>query len=315
MSGPVVTDDCPVDDNPHHDAAASAVFERYAARDAHVGGITVRRALPKRERRTVGAWCFVDHFGPTRAPADPGMQVGPHPHIGLQTVTWLLEGEVVHRDSLGSEQLIHPGAVNLMTAGTGVSHSEQTPSGSVAAQHGVQLWVAQPESTRHGAPEFAHITDLPQLGFGRWQATVLVGEVAGQHSPARADTPLVGMALDIDKSGTAVVPLDPGFEHGLVVLEGAVTVGYERIEPSGLVYLGLGRSELRVSAGGATRLLVLGGEPFEEEISMWWNFVGRGHVELDDAARAWNDGSDRFGQVDSELARIAAPPRPFRRSE
>lgn len=315
MSGPVGSADCPVDDDPHHDAAASAVFERYTARDANVGGITVRRALPKRERRTVGAWCFVDHFGPTDVPADPEMQVGPHPHIGLQTVTWLLEGEVVHRDSLGSEQVIRPGAVNLMTAGAGVSHAEQTPPGSAVSQHGVQLWVAQPESTRHGAPEFVHLPDLPRLGFGPWQATVLVGEVAGQRSPARTDTPLVGMALDIDESGSAVVPLDPSFEHGVVVLEGTVSVGGERVEPSGLVYLGLGRSELHVSARGLTRLLVLGGEPFEEEISMWWNFVGRGHVELDEAARAWNDGSDRFGQVDSTLARIAAPPRPFKRGE
>src|ERR687897_3072291 len=121
---------------------------------------TVRRLLPQRPRRMVGAWCFVDVFGPDDVADRPGMQIGPHPHTGLQTVTWLVQGEVLHRDSLGSEQPIRPGQLNLMTAGHGVSHAEESPAGPPTHQHGIQLWVAQPEATRHGPAAFEHHAEL-----------------------------------------------------------------------------------------------------------------------------------------------------------
>jgi len=163
-------------------------------RPTEVGGMPVRRSLPQRRRRTVGAWCFVDHFGPADV-AEASMLVGPHPHLGLHTVTWVLDGEVVHHDSLGSEQLIKPGQLNLMTAGRGVAHAEETPPGATGALHGLQLWVAQPDATRSGPAAFEHHSALPEAEVGPVVATVLVGELAGVRSPARADSPLVGADL------------------------------------------------------------------------------------------------------------------------
>src|SRR4051794_7464822 len=189
MSGPLSKKDA----SDHGEApqpSQSPVLEISPSREARVGTTTVRRALPQRPRRTVGAWCFADHFGPSGPRSGPA--IGPHPHIGLQTVTWLLEGELVHVDSLGSEQAIRPGQLNLMTAGHGVAHAEDVPSGGDSGMHGVQLWVAQPEETRHGEAAFEHHTELPRADLGSGLATVMLGEYAGAASPARTDTPIVG---------------------------------------------------------------------------------------------------------------------------
>jgi redox-sensitive bicupin YhaK (pirin superfamily) len=229
--------------------------------------------------------------------------IGPHPHIGLQTVTWLLDGETLHTDSLGSEQLIRPGQLDLMTAGRGVAHAEDGRS-SGRAGHGVQLWVALPDATRHGAAAFEHHADLPRVALASGEATVLVGELAGARSSARTDTPLVGADLAFD--GAAELPLHPPFEYGFVVLSGAVTVGDDRIEPDQLVYLGHGRDELTLRAEVPSRVLLLGGEPFGE-ILMWWNFVARTRDEMEDAYRDWQAHAPRFGVVRSDLARIDAP--------
>lgn len=298
MSGPVAR----VDAEPSGRAAAAAAVERHDARITEVGGLTVRRLLPKRTRRTVGAWCFVDHVAPTTAT----MGIGPHPHIGLQTVTWLLEGELRHTDSLGSEQAIRPGQLNLMTAGRGVVHAEES-TGASTSVHAVQLWVAQPSATRDGAPAFEHHGELPVVELGAATATVLVGSVDGTASPARADSPLVGVAVDL--RGAASLPLDVGFEHAVAVLDGTVAVGDDIVAPGQLAYLGPGRDALHLRAGGA-RFLVLGGAPFTEEILMWWNFVARGRDEVGRARRDWQEGNDRFGSVASSLERIDAPPLP-----
>jgi redox-sensitive bicupin YhaK (pirin superfamily) len=265
----------------------------------------VVRALPKRERRTVGAWCFADHFGPADVAA-AAMQVGPHPHMGLQTVTWVLDGAVLHRDNLGSEQLIRPGQLNLMTAGRGVSHAEETPGTASGQLHGVQLWVAQPDSTRFGDAAFEHHPSLPQVRVGAVTATVLVGEFAGARSPARADTALVG--VDLTVTSESVLPLDPAFEHGVIVVDGALQVDNTVVRPGTLAYLGQGRDELRLTgpAPGA-RALLLGGVPFEDTILMWWNFVARTRAEIEEAFRDWEAGSGRFGEVHSPLSRIGAP--------
>jgi redox-sensitive bicupin YhaK (pirin superfamily) len=300
MSGPISE----VDAEPDEATAPTPtrVFDVLPARVADVSGTRVMRALPRRARRTVGAWCFLDHFAPT-GPVDPPSMIGPHPHIGLQTVTWLLDGETLHTDSLGSEQLIRPGQLNLMSAGRGVAHAEDGRR-SGRAGHGVQLWVAQPDSTRHGAAAFEHHADLPRVALASGAATVLVGELAGARSPARTDTPLLGADLAFD--GGAELPLHVRFEHGFVVLSGAVTIGDERIEPDELVYLGHGRDELTLRADGPSRVLLLGGEPFGE-ILMWWNFVGRTRDEMEDAYRDWQAHAPRFGSVHSDLARIDAP--------
>lgn len=308
MSGPVSEADAPEGPTGSDEPPDGPQVELLEARTAEVGGLEVRRALPKRAHRTVGAWCFADLFGPAEV-AD-GMQIGPHPHIGLQTVTWLVEGEVVHHDSLGSEQPIRPGQLNLMSAGHGIAHAEESPRRGVERVHGAQLWVAQPEATRHGEAAFEHHAELPQVDLGDGAATVLVGELAGARSPARTDTPLVGAELQVH-ADTAPLGLEPTFEHAVVVLDGAVAVDGAEVGPGTLAYLGLGRSEVEVRAvpGSTTvaRALLLGGEPFEAELAMWWNFVARTRAEVDQARADWRDGSERFGPVTSALARIPAP--------
>ncbi|MCU1373502.1 MAG: putative MarR-family transcriptional regulator [Actinomycetia bacterium] len=301
MSGPVTSTDAPVDDEVGP-AATGPTIERRPSRLADVGGMAVRRALPRHDRRTVGAWCFVDHFGPTD---DGFMQIGPHPHVGLQTVTWLLAGEALHRDSLGSEQLVRPGQLNLMTSGAGIVHAEESPTGLRGEAHGAQLWVALPEETRHGPGAFEHHADLPVVGAGGLAVTVLVGDLDGVRSPARADTALLGLALT--GSGAGTLTLQPTFEHALVVLDGTVAVGDEVVAPGELAYLGLGRDELTLDPSPGAHALLLGGVPFPERIAMWWNFVGRTKDEMAQAWRDWEDGADRFGPVASELGRIPAP--------
>lgn len=303
MSGPVTVRDAPPVAE-HHTCTDSPAVEVMAARTAEVGGVPVRRALPRRARRTVGAWCFVDHMGPVAGDAGAALAVGPHPHIGLQTVTWLLEGEVLHTDSLGSVQPIRPGQLNLMTAGHGVAHAEESREGG--AVHGVQLWVALPDGTRDGRPAFEHHRELPQVALGAATATVLLGELAGHRSPGRTDSPLVGADLAL-RSGTAEVPVDRAFEHALVVLDGEIHVRGETVGAGALAYLGRGGDRVPLGAGDPARALLVGGAPFDDEPLMWWNFVARTRDEVDAARADWQDGSGRFGDVATHLARIPAP--------
>ncbi|MFI1954205.1 pirin family protein [Streptomyces xinghaiensis] len=308
MSGPVSTVDAPVTraDTGHPEAPCVEISD---SREATVGTTRVRRALPRRGRRTVGAWCFADHMGPADVTENSGLDIGPHPHIGLQTVTWVTDGQVLHRDSLGSEQVIKPGQLNLMTAGGGVSHAEEATGHYRGTLEGIQLWVALPEATRHGPAAFEHHDRLPRadLDGGAGAATVLIGDFGGAVSPARRDTPLVGVDLDLRASAT--VPLRTGFEYALVVLEGTVAVHGKALHPGRLGYLGEGRDELRLEVREPARAMLLGGTPFEEPILMWWNFVGRTRAEIDTAHLSWERQDDRFGRVESALPRIlvAAP--------
>jgi quercetin 2,3-dioxygenase len=308
MSGPVGTTDAPVTDA-RPSAAKPACVEVTPSREAMVGAMRVRRALPRVGRRTVGAWCFADHLGPELVTETRGLDIGPHPHTGLHTVTWLVAGEVLHRDSLGTEQLIRAGQLNLMTAGQGVTHSEEATGRYRGQLHGVQLWVAQPEATRHGPAAFEHHAELPRVELDNAVATVLVGALAGAASPARRDTELVGVDAALGP-GTGAWPLEPAFEHALVLLDGEVLVGGQVVRPGELAYLGQGRDEVALSAAEPTRLLLLGGEPFAEPVLMWWNFVVRSRDELDRAYRQWQAGEERFGRLRSPLARIPAP-KPF----
>jgi hypothetical protein len=275
------------------------------SRDAVVGTTRVRRALPRRGRRTVGAWCFADHMGPVDVDPGRGVDIGPHPHTALHTVTWLLDGELLHRDSLGSEQVVRPGQLNLMTAGRGVAHAEESTGRARGTLEGVQLWVAQPSGTAAGGAAFEHHGELPRADVGGGVATVLVGELDGVRSPARADTPLAG--VDLDLRGPALLPLRPEWEYALVVLRGAAGVDGQVVEPGRLAYLGTGRDELAVDAPEPARALLLGGEPFAEPLVMWWNFVGRTRDDLAAAYESWRAGDDRFGRVASALPRIPAP--------
>lgn len=277
-----------------------------ASHEAHVGDITVRRALPRAGRRTVGAWCFADHLGPVEVRGDHGLDVGPHPHMGLQTATWLIQGVARHRDSLGTDQLLAAGELNLMTAGHGIAHAEEATRTYQGPLQGIQLWIAQPESTRHGPPAFEHHAGLPEVDLGGARAVVFQGELAGGRSPARHDTPLVG--ADLSVRGITEVPLDAGFEHGLVVLDGEVAVDGRTLGPGHLGYLAPGRRTLVIGADAPARAILLGGEPFPETIRMWWNFVGRSRQEFVDAHHAWSTDDGRFGTVASTLPRVETPP-------
>lgn len=278
----------------------------YPSRESVVGRIPVHRALPRRGLRTVGPWCFADHMGPEAVTETQGLDIGPHPHTGLHTVTWLLEGAVLHRDSLGTEQLIRPGQLNLMTAGHGVAHAEEATDTYRGTLHGVQLWVVQPDTHRDGTPGFEHHAVLPRAEVDHSELTVLVGEFAGARSVARQDSPMVG-ADAVLRPGSTTWPLRPDFEYALLVLDGEVSVGRHVVRPHTLAVLGTGRAEVSVTARDTARVLLLGGAPFVEPLIMWWNFVARTHDEIDAAVRAWEEHEERFGRVASSLARIPAP--------
>jgi hypothetical protein len=307
MSGPVATEDAPPGAE-QPDGPGGPVVELAPGRLTQVGSLPVRRVLPQRPRRTVGSWCFLDHVGPVRVKPGASFGIGPHPHMGLQTVTWLLAGELLHLDSLGSEQLIRPGQLNLMTAGHGVSHAEEDPARAEDV-HAVQLWVAQPAATRDGPAAFEHHAELPRLELEHAEAAVLVGAFAGADSPARRDTEHMGVELTLRGPATTV-PLRVDYEHALVVLQGTVTVDGVPVVPGVLAYLGQGRDQCGLGVDGPARALLLGGVPFPEPILMWWNFVGRNREEVSEARRQWAADEGRFGRVRSSLARIevGAPP-------
>ena len=278
------------------------------ARLARVGDLDVRRLLPLRQRRSVGAWCFVDHYGPASVDGVAGMQVPPHPHIGLQTVTWLLAGTVLHRDSLGSEQLIRPGQLNLMTAGRGIAHSEESPEDHDPWLHGVQLWLALPGAQRQVAPDFEHHAQLPAVRLGGLDATVFAGTLAGVTSPARVFSAVVGAELSAQVDARGTVPLAPHHEHVIFAAFGAAAADGTDLAPGSLLYLPPGRESVDIAARAGTRLFLLGGEPLGETLLMWWNFVGRTPDDIATATHDWATGQ-RFGTVAGyHGAPLAAPP-------
>jgi len=312
------------------------VVELLEGREVVLGRTTtVRRLLPNKNRRMVGAWCFVDHYGPedlTRrvdsydVPGERGMLVPPHPHTSLQTVSWLFEGEIEHRDSVGSHALVRPGELNIMTAGNGIAHSEVSTPTAPPMLHGAQLWVALPDSVRTTtAPTFNAYADLPTLEFDGAHATVMIGTVAGVTSPAPAFSPLVGADITVDPGRTLPLPLTPSNEYAVLIVDGSLTIGNLTPGVGEMAYLGAGRESVEVVASdNGVRFLLLGGEPFEEQLVMWWNFIGRSHEEIVAARDAWQaaigaGGNERFPTVPGydgdplpapALPAIALKPRP-----
>ncbi|WP_030435379.1 pirin family protein [Actinoplanes subtropicus] len=277
-------------------------------------GFPVTRTLPNRQRRMVGAWCFLDAYGPHELGDSAGMRVGPHPHTGLQTVTWLVAGEVLHRDTLGSVQEIRPGQLNLMTAGRGIAHSEETPRENSGVLHGVQLWVALPHADRDMPAAFAHHADLPMATFGDVTATVLMGTLGEATSPARIHTPLVGAELTLPAGASAEIPRKTTFEYGILALDGAPEVDGATLKPGPLLYLGQGRSTVHLATSSPAKVLLLGGEPFEERLVMWWNFVARDHDEIVQMRADWESQTPRFGEVRGyDGPRLPPPPMPLTR--
>jgi redox-sensitive bicupin YhaK (pirin superfamily) len=281
------------------------------ARKTAIGdGTEVRRLLPQRTLRTVGAWCFLDHYGPDEVSRGPGMQVPPHPHIGLQTVSWLFQGLVLHRDSLGSRQLIRPGELNLMTAGRGITHSEESAAGRPALLHGLQLWIALPEPERHGQPRFAHHASLPVVRDGHASVTVVIGEYRGECSPAEAFSPLAAYEVAVPGGDDFVLPVREDFEHGVVAVDGSAVVAGALIAPGLLAHVPAGRPHIELSPAGGRRLarfFVVGGVPFSERLLMWWNFVARSGEEIAQAREDWIAG--RFGTVHGYPGAPLAAPR------
>lgn len=290
---------------------AEPVRELLTPRRVQLGESTeVRRLLPNLGRRMVGAWAFVDHYGPDDIADEPGMQVPPHPHMGLQTVSWLHDGEVLHRDSLGSLQQIRPRELGLMTSGRAISHSEESPKPHARFLHGAQLWVALPDAHRHVEPHFQHHTDLPAVTAPGLTATVILGELDGAASPGTAYTPIVGADLVLTAGAEARLPLDPDFEYAVLSMSGEAQVDGVPVAAGSMLYLGCGRTELPLRADSDAGLMLLGGEPFEEEIVMWWNFVGRSHEEIEQARTDWMT-SARFGDVHGyDGGRLPAPQLP-----
>jgi len=283
------------------------------AREVPLGGVRamqVRRALPQRDLPMVGAWCFLDRFGP-----DPTrMRVEPHPHIGLQTVTWPLIGEVRHRDTVGSDVVLRRGQLNLMTSGEGIAHSEYSVGEEPIPLDALQLWVALPESRRHGEPAFEQHLQLPTLDLGSSAvATVVMGAFGGVASPASAYTPIAGVEIFVPAGVEVKLPLEADWEYGIVGVAGEVVVEGSAVARDQLLYLGIHRSEVsvRADAGADATIFLRGGEPFEDEVVMWWNFVGRSHDEIVEAREAWEADEPRFGHVVGHGdERIPAPPMP-----
>ncbi|WP_407915181.1 pirin family protein [Kitasatospora sp. NE20-6] len=292
-------------------ATEGPVRDLLPPRETALGGSTVvRRLLPSLGRRMVGAWCFVDHYGPDDIADEPGMQVPPHPHMGLQTVSWLHQGEVLHRDSLGSLQTVRPYELGLMTSGRAISHSEESPRPHARLLHGAQLWVALPDGHRHTDPTFEHHPDLPRVTAAGLDARVILGTLDGTTSPGTAHTPIVGADLSLREGSRHQVPLDEHFEYAVLTMSGLTEIDGVRLEPGSMLYLGTGRRHLPLHAHSDASLLLLGGEPFREQLVMWWNFIGRTHDEIAQARDDW-EKSSRFGEVHGyDGARLHAPELP-----
>ena len=283
-------------------------------REVPLGGpraMTVRRTLPSRGRTMIGAYCFVDHYGPDDVSRTGGMVVPPHPHTALQTVSWLFSGEIEHRDSTGVVARVVPGQLNLMTAGHGVCHSEVSVRTEEAEQvlHGVQLWTALPREHADVPAHFDHFEPEPVHVDGA-RVSVFLGELAlpgGRtvSSPVPTYTPLLGAEVRLEPGAELVLGLDPGFEHGVLLDRGELSVNDGCwLGRSHLLHEAPGPTSMSLRAGeDGADLVLLGGPPFGEQIVMWWNFVGRTHEEVVAAREQWQaelghapDG--RFGAFD-----------------
>jgi quercetin 2,3-dioxygenase len=277
------------------------------ARSTELGSLKILRALPRSKRRMVGAWCFLDCYGPVRFAADKPMDVAPHPHIGIQTVSWLLEGEIIHNDSLGCEALMRAGQLNLMTSGRGIAHAEETPPANSGILSGVQLWVALPRSHRDVAPSFDHHAVLPSFDVSGVTVKLIMGDLLGQSSPAKTFSPILGAEIAFHERSSLVLPFKDDFEHAIFVFDGDVLLNDQPLDNATLHYLAPGRDEAKLTGSAVSRLLLLGGRPFGEQIVMWWNFVAGTHDEIARAREDWIH-HERFGEVKAYKGpRVPAP--------
>ena len=282
-------------------------LDAYPTRAVTLGQLAVVRALPVKGKRLIGPWCFLDRFGPATFAQGGGMDVAPHPHIGLQTVTWLLDGEIVHDDSLEQEALLRPGGVNIMTSGRAIAHAERTPQDNTGRLNGVQLWTALPDRDRHRMPSFQHLMEVPRVEQTGGIAQVFSGALAGATSSAEHFSSLVGADLQVHARHELTLPLERQHEHALLILSGECALEGQRLEERVLYYLGTQRSGMSLRSSSGARLLLIGGVPFPETILMWWNFVARTPEEIREARNDW-EAHRTFGDVPAyKGARIPAP--------
>lgn len=278
---------------------ANQFIQEFPLRRAEIGnGTVIKRVLPSRHKRMIGAWCFLDHAGPVHFNAGEGLDVGPHPHIGLQTFTWMIEGTMLHSDSLGTkDQLITPRQVNLMTAGYGISHTEVAPANETV-MHAAQLWIALPDDKMNMAPAFENYPELPVVQEQGIDFTVLVGDYLNTTSPVKVHTELLGVDLYAKEASKARLPLNPKFEYGFMLLEGeGASINGHALTLDNMVILEPGLEAVEVELTADCRVLLLGGEPFETPILLWWNFVGRDQAQLAEARQQWVDQDARFGSI------------------
>ncbi|CUS49253.1 MAG: Pirin-related protein [Idiomarinaceae bacterium HL-53] len=263
--------------------------------------IEVFRIIPQKQRRTVGPFCFLDHFGPTPERQQITFDVAPHPHIGLQTLSWLWQGEILHLDSLGTEQWLFPNQVNLMTAGSGISHAEVIPQDHTQHMHlhGAQIWLALPPDKASIDPAFEHISQLPELAFGSFKGHLILGTLGPQQVQATIYSELVAFDLLSTSSGTAQVPLEDTFEYLVYVVESSplgISINGSRCRAHEAFYIEPGTSP-QLHLAGQGRILVLGGTPYPAPLRMFWNFVANDNGALHRAATAWNADDAQFGEV------------------
>lgn len=295
-------DPVPERDMPYGTSYDQTAVEIISAREVPLGGpraMNVRRTLPQRQRSLIGAWCFMDHYGPDNVAISGGMDVAPHPHTGLQTVSWLFSGAIDHIDSGGNASTVLPGELNLMTGGSGICHSEVSTA-DTDTLHGVQLWLALPDSVRESlGRKFEHYAPQP-VAFDGGSALVFLGSVLGSESPVPVCSPLVGAEIRLEPGAELAFTVDPQFEHGCLVDTGDVTVEGVNVPVNSVGYTGIGSDTLRLEnrSPGSVRVLLIGGVPFGEEILMWWNFVGRDSDEIARFREQWQSGDGRFGHVD-----------------
>ncbi|WP_420138758.1 pirin family protein [Sphingomonas sp.] len=274
-------------------------------------GFTVRRALPQPQRRMVGPFIFFDQMGPVELRDGQGLDVRPHPHIGLATITYLMDGEILHRDSLGSVQSIRPGEVNWMSAGSGIVHSERSPD---TARHGgaklfgLQLWVALPASQEESAPSFAHhdATDIPSGTFDGVTVRQIVGAMDGLSSPVKTLSEMVYAEIVMAPGTRYRVPSEQ-IERAFYLIDGAVTVDGQPFGPSELVIL-KPHAEIVLASERGARLVIVGGEPFPEQRLIYWNFVSSRAERIEQAKQDWRER--RFAAVPEEHEFIPLPAEP-----
>lgn len=280
------------------------------------GGFQVGRLLPYVKRRMLGPFIFLDHMGPAEFGVGEGIDVRPHPHIGLATVTYLYEGEIIHKDTLGSDQAITPGAVNWMTAGQGISHSERTgvnERGHLHNVHGLQSWVALPKECEEKAPEFFHheASSIPFLELKGVTLRVIAGEAYGMTSPTKIYSPLFYVDVKMESGSTLELPAQY-LERGVYILNGDVSLGGTKLEPRTLPVF-FPQGPIKLEAHSAAHLVLLGGDPLPEKRFIWWNFVSTSQERIEQAKADWMNGN--FGKIpgdDTEFIPLPPDLRPHK---